>query len=214
MTPSGVLTSFPWAVSPYSFSPGFPRAINRLTRVAGVHPLRSEKLLEKSRMKNIVKTAAALALLAGASQAFAAEVTDTIQVTATINSACTIDSAADLVFPATDTTTLASAAQTATADIAVTCSNGTAVQVGLSGGTSGDVNARVLTHTDGTSTLTYGLFTDAGLTTNWGNTPGNDTQDYASDGTTQTLTIHGQLDAQTAPIIGDYSDTVTVTVTY
>src|SRR5690606_34681334 len=73
--------------------------INRLTRVAGVRPLRSEQLLEKSRMKNIVKTAAALALLAGASQAFAAEVTDTIQVTATINSACTIDSAADLVFP-------------------------------------------------------------------------------------------------------------------
>lgn len=149
---------------------------------------------------------AAIALPLASSDA--ATATATIAVTATVLSFCTL-AAAPLAFG-----TYSSAAVTATTTLSVTCTSGTPYNVGLDAGvgTGATVAARKMTFT--TSTLTYGLYSDAGHTTVWGNTIGTNTVTGTGTGLLQSLTVYGQIPGAQFVAPGAYVDTVTATITY
>lgn len=67
--------------------------------------------------------------------------------------------------------------------------------------------------TGGGATVNYALYRDAGFTQNWGNTTGTDTTAGTGSGAVQTVTVYGQVPAQTTPAAA-YADTVAVTITY
>ncbi len=62
--------------------------------------------------------------------------------------------------------------------------------------------------------INYGLFQNAALTTNFGNTVNTDTLAGTGVGTAQTITVYGQVPAQASPAPGSYADVVNVTVTF
>jgi spore coat protein U-like protein len=156
-------------------------------------------------------TAGILLALAGAAQA--ATKTATFNVSATVVDNCTI-SAGALNLGTFDGTNNLTANSTST----VRCSNGTDYTVDLSAGSSGSFANRTLTN--GSNSLVYNLYTAGDYQTVWGN--GQNGTGRASDigegmGNPITHTVHGRLLAsqnQGAIDAGDYSDTITATITY
>jgi spore coat protein U-like protein len=101
----------------------------------------------------------------------------------------------------------------ATTTFTVQCTNGTGYNVGLNAGSSGgSIATRLMAN--GPASVSYRMYSDAGRTTNWGNTVATDTLAGTGNGSAQTLTIYGRVPIQTTPAAGSYSDTVTITVTY
>jgi len=154
-------------------------------------------------------------LLIASGTAGAATKTTTFGVSAVVNPNCLV-SAQPLAFGGYDGT----AAKTGTSDITVRCSAGTTYSVGLSSG--GGTFAQRLLSGSGVNKLQYNLFTTVGATTIWGDGT-NSTSTVPGTGagmaaaSTQTHTVFGQLPDnafnQGAPS-GNYTDTITVTVTY
>ena len=109
-------------------------------------------------------------------------------------------------------------AQTTSSSISVNCTNTTPFNIGLSagGGAGATVTNRVMT--SGTNTLNYSLYQDTGHASVWGNTVGTDTVAAAglgmASGNAIVKTVYGQIPLQPNAIPGNYSDTVTVTVSY
>ncbi len=146
-----------------------------------------------------------------------AQSTQALDVTATVPSVCVID------VPGTDTTL---AFDLSTLDVAVTdftssanfswrCSLSTVIAISIDTGGSGSfVNRNMAGPGPG---LNYNLYTDATLTTVWGDgTGGSSVVDETGLGMTTvgTSVIEGRVllaDAQVAAV-GAYSDTVTVTL--
>ncbi|MBD3828781.1 MAG: spore coat U domain-containing protein [Stenotrophomonas sp.] len=146
-------------------------------------------------------------LMPGAAQA--ATATTTFQVTATVLATCQV-SATPLAFG-----NYAGSQTDATSTISVTCTNGTAYNVGLDAGTAdgATVTTRKMTGPGG-ALLGYALYSDSARITNWGNTVGTDTVTGTGTGLAQTLTVYGRIPAGSMPTPGAYADTITVTVTY
>lgn len=143
--------------------------------------------------------------------ALAATVTNTMPVTITIQNACNVSSVAPTTLNFGTQGPLASAVNQ-TSTITVTCTSGAPYNIGLDGGGSGNINARVMKN--GTNTVGYQLYSNAGMTTVWGNTVGTNTVTGTGTGSAQAFTVYGQVPAQTTPPAGAYTDTVNVTVTY
>ena len=96
----------------------------------------------------------------------------------------------------------------------VTCSNTTPYNVGLSAGSgSGSTGTtRFMSGTGGnTATVAFNLFQTAGATL-WGDTQGTNTVGGVGNGNAQTLTVYGQVPAQTTPMPDTYRSTITATV--
>lgn len=147
--------------------------------------------------------------------ASAATATATFNVSLTIQANCTI-SANPLSFGTTGV--LASAVNQQTT-LSVTCTNTTTYNVGLDpGSVSGSsVSSRPLAGTaSGNTSTTVGfqLYQNAGHSTPWGNTVGTDTVSGTGNGTAQTLTVYGQVPAQTTPQPDTYQTTITATITF
>jgi spore coat protein U-like protein len=105
-------------------------------------------------------------------------------------------------------------AVTANTTLSVTCTNTTPYNVGLSSGTGtgSSGTTRYMSGTGAnTSTVAFNLFQTAGAT-QWGNTQGTDTKSGTGSGTAQTLTVYGQIPAQTTPQPDAYKSTITATV--
>lgn len=140
--------------------------------------------------------------------------TSTFTVTLTIQAGCSITSA-PLSF---GTVSSLSTALTATTTLAVTCTNTTPYNVGLSAGTTtgSTTSARLLAGaTSGnTTTVGFGLYQDTQHTTNWGSTQGTDTVSGTGNGTAQSLTVYGQVptSAGAIPRPDTYSTSITATV--
>jgi len=163
---------------------------------------------------NKLALAATFVLLSAGAQA--ATSTNTFNVSTNVTASCAV-SGADLTFADIDPLANASTATDGTSTISVTCSNTTPYNIGLSagGGAGSTVSTRKMTHTDGTSTLGYALYSDSGRTTNWGETVDTDTVAGTGTGAVQNLTVYGQIaSGQQTAKVGAYSDIVTVTVTY
>jgi len=152
----------------------------------------------------------AICLLAGVSpnHAQATTVTTTIAVSATVLSFCSI-SATALAFGNYSTT-----AVSGTATVTGTCTTGTTYNVGLSAGTGTGATVTTRYMTNGSNTLGYSLYQDAGHANVWGTTIGTNTVLSTGTGLAQTFTVYGLIPASEYVAPGSYTDTVTATITY
>jgi spore coat protein U-like protein len=153
---------------------------------------------------------AALALLTcfcNMPSAHAAQTTTTFSVTATVTATCSV-SASTLAFG-----NYAGNQTDGATTITVTCTNTTPYEVGLNDG----VNTPTRRMKDaGSNYLTYDLYTDSGRSTRWGEIGdvGGTSVHGTGDGTPQTLDVYGRIPANQNPPAGNYTDTVTVTLSY
>jgi spore coat protein U-like protein len=97
-------------------------------------------------------------------------------------------------------------------ELEVTCTSGSAYTVSLAR-QAGAMPLGSWEMTNGSETVTYGLYTDAARTDLWGDLPSDHVSGTGS-GAVQTLDVYGRIPPQTTPSAGSYSDTVVVTVTY
>lgn len=159
--------------------------------------------------------AAAIAVAGLAVQPFqtaqAGTATTTMGVKITIPNACDSTVAAtDMDFGAPTGPLTAAIDKTST--ITVTCTKDATFSIGLDGGGSGDTTARVMSDGNG-NTVGYQLYSESTRTTVWGNVAGSMPSETGT-GTSQGITVYGEVPAQNTPPAGDYSDTVAVTVTF
>ena len=165
-------------------------------------------------LKQTIGTISAAVLLAVAGTAAAVTKTDNMQVSATVAKNCFIN-APDLnlgTFEGDNNLTVNST-------ISVRCTSGTIFNVDLSTGAGTYANR---TMSNGTDTLSYNLYTDAGYTTVWGDGTGttgrgSGTGTGMAIGNAQSLIVYGRLlaSANTGAVgAGTYTDTITATITY
>jgi spore coat protein U-like protein len=101
-------------------------------------------------------------------------------------------------------------------DITVTCSNGTQYEIILSSGLYWDGSSRNMRNPPDDVNVPYDLYSDAGLTTPWGNYSDNEfggVSDTGS-GSAQSHTVYGEARNSNNAPPGAFSDTVEVTVSY
>jgi len=135
--------------------------------------------------------------------------TGTFSVTATVAASCTL-SAAALGFG-----TYSGAQITVNSTVSVTCTNTTPYNVGLNAGTATGATVTNRSMTGPSSALlNYTLYSNSGLTTNWGNTVGTNTVAGTGSGSAQSLTVYGKIPAKQYVRPGSYADTITATITY
>jgi spore coat protein U-like protein len=167
--------------------------------------------LVKSALHAAVLGFMALGLISTSAVAQANPATTTFAVTAVVQKDCIV-SAGALGFG-----NYIGAAVNASSTITVTCTSGTSYTVGLNAGlyTGGSVTNRqmgpVATPTAGG--LNYSLLTGSYTGTNWGNTSGSWVSG-SGNGAAQPLTVYGVLPAGQYAAPGNYTDTITATVTY
>ena len=157
--------------------------------------------------------AASLIVVAIASPevASAGTATTTMPVSMTITAGCTVTATA-LAF---GTQSTLGTATTASSTLGVTCTNTTPYNVGLDqgGGSGATTTTRKMTGPS-SAIINYGLYQNSALTTNFGNTVGTNTVAGTGVGTAQTISVYGQVPAQTSPAPGSYADVINVTVTF
>ncbi len=102
-----------------------------------------------------------------------------------------------------------------TANVSVTCSNGTPYNIGFNAGTGSGASVTTRKMTAATSTAVLNYTIKKPDTTNWGNTAGNDTYAGIGTGISQSIVATLQLAAGQSTQSPDiYTDTITVTVNY
>lgn len=133
-----------------------------------------------------------------------------INVSASVAAKCTLGTATNMQFG--NVSGLLNTTSNATTLVRVTCTNRAAFQVGLDNGINALSGQRRMS--SGTGYVLYDLYTDNLGTQRWGNTLNTDTAGGTGSGAQQTLTVYGFVRTQPAVQAGNYSDTITVTVTY
>jgi len=162
--------------------------------------------------KNALKLASALVCAAVLTPvAIAATTTTTFTVTATVLSVCSV-AATNLAFGNYDASS--GTANDASSTVTVTCTPSETYDVGLDAGTGSGATVAVRRMTNGGNTLDYSLYQDAGRTTVWGQTIGTNTQAGTGNGSGQAFTVYGRIPTAQYVAAGNYSDTITATVTY
>lgn len=146
---------------------------------------------------------------------WAGTATGTLSVTANVVDTCTVAATGNLLAFGAYTGAL----NNTNGSLSLTCTDGDTYTVALNIGTGSGATFtnRVLTNPSPAGTLNYNIYTTAGRTVVWGDGTGT-TATVAGTGTgaLQTLTVFGQIPAgQTATVTpGNYTDTVTITVTF
>ena len=144
-------------------------------------------------------------------EAFAATVSTNFTVQIVIQADCQIVTANMLDFGTTGALTADVDAQTS---VQVQCTNSTPYNVGLNAGSTAGGTIATRKMESGGATVDYRMYSNAGRTTNWGDTVGADAVPGTGNGSPQTLTIYGRVPVQTTPAPSTYTDQVTITVTY
>jgi spore coat protein U-like protein len=162
----------------------------------------------KSYKKSCTAVMIALVGLGVTGVGYAATATTTFNVTATVPAICTV-SATTLAFG-----TYTGTQTDSTNAISVTCTNTTPYNVGLDAGSAPGATVTTRKMQSGANLLAYAIYSDAGRTTNWGNTVGTDTVAGTGNGSAQAITAYGRIPAGAYPTPASYSDTITATVTY
>jgi spore coat protein U-like protein len=158
------------------------------------------------RLSLVAGAIAGLSFASGAAQA-QTTVTDTFDVLITINAFCAITSPTDLDFGA-NTLLNANVDQTSTFD--VQCTNTTPYDIGLDQGLNFSGSRRM--DDGGGNFVSYALYSNAGRTTVWDD--GANLVNATGTGSVVTHTVYGRVPPQTTPAPGNYTDTVTIEVTY
>lgn len=155
----------------------------------------------------LATTCLAVALLA--SPAAAGSTTAQFDVTLTIQAGCEVTGPNDLDF---GTHSFIDTAITATTTFSIRCSSGTTGIIALDGGSGSSPLISRRTMENGAEDVEYNLYTAENSL--WGDGTTGSTVTHSGTGSATTLTIYGQVPAQTAPTTGVYSDTITMTVTF
>jgi len=135
-----------------------------------------------------------------------------LNVQATVQKNCTIN-ATNLAFPSQG---LLNHVVTANGTITVRCTNNNAFSVALNGGSvANNVAARKMKHQTAADTVSYQLYQDSNYATIWGDSvTGGTPLTNTGTGANQQFTVYGRVPVQTTPRPGNYSDTVTATITF
>jgi spore coat protein U-like protein len=104
----------------------------------------------------------------------------------------------------------------------VQCTNTTPYSIGLNNGINASGSQRRVQVGATGNYLNYGLYTDAAYSNAWvattsatSCTAGVSTCSLGTGtGSNQNITVYGRIPPQTAPIVGTFTDTVVVTVTF
>jgi spore coat protein U-like protein len=163
------------------------------------------------RTRFIYAAAGLAACTAAAGGAEASSASGSLPVSLTIQGACSLQSAANLGFGAQ---TSVGANLYATSVIGVTCTNSTPYTVGLSAGTGSGATVAARMMMNGSASIPYAIYQDAGHSQVWGVTSGVDTQAGTGTGLIQSFTAYGEVPPVSNPLAGSYSDTISVTVSY
>lgn len=170
--------------------------------------------MSQLKLATTLLSVAAATLFAGS--AVAGTASTNLGVTASVSDNCII-STADVAFGAYDPIVAnAASARNGTGTVTITCTTDASAVVTLglgandNGGTAADPARRL---SDGTNFLDYTLSSDAGRTTEWGNTAGTGVADTGT-GVASAHTVYGSIDAAQNVPQGSYSDTVLATVTF
>jgi spore coat protein U-like protein len=100
-----------------------------------------------------------------------------------------------------------------TGSLSVTCTAGTAYNVGLDDGhQAAGPTGRAMAL--GAHTVGYGLYRDAARSLVWGSTVGTNTAGGTGTGSAQPLAVYARVPPQATPPAGAYADIIVVTVTY
>ena len=134
-----------------------------------------------------------------------------LSVSGTLSTGCTV-SADPLAF---GTVHSLDTAITANTYVNVTCTNASSytISLGMGNGTSTTATNRHMSDGSG-HILSYGIYQNSALTTEWGDTLNTNTQAGTGTGSVQNVAAYGKLNVQSMPPSGNYSDSVIVTVTY
>ncbi len=171
------------------------------------------RAVHTSKPRNILAVLAAAACLAAPGLAHADSTTDTFTVSAHVVSSCEVI-ANDLDFG--DYNPVVAANVDAATTLSVTCTNGTDYNIGmnLGDGAGASTATRYMVDAGAAHALSYTLYQNAARTTLWGTTVGTNTRAGAGTGSAATIDVYGRIPmSQTAPS-GNYSDTITVSVTW
>lgn len=159
-------------------------------------------------MKYLILPSVLLVALSGA-QALAADATTDFEVRVTITSTCNVG-----VVQATDVDfgSVASSDSnvTATGQLQVMCTSGTAYNVALDQGDNASGGSRRMAGSG--NFVPYGLYHTAGTTQPWTDLPA-EVHSATGTGSTQQISVYGILPTANFPA-GAYVDTVTATLTY
>jgi spore coat protein U-like protein len=132
-------------------------------------------------------------------------------VNATVVNNCLI-SATNIAFTSTG---VLSSALNASGAITARCTNGDAYRIAISSGSSGNVAARQMQRSGGGGTVNYQLYTDSAHTSAWGDgTAGTTMATGTGSGNAVSINVYGRVPAQSTPMPGSYSDTITATITF
>jgi spore coat protein U-like protein len=163
-------------------------------------------------MLNFRVAAAALLVLIPA-PALAGTASGSLGVSATVTASCSV-STTPVAFGNVDI--LAGSAIDNSGALSVTCTNGTnwTATAGLGNGSGANFTTRRMTA--GSDLLDYNLYTSAARVTVWGDgTSSTGTLTGTGTGSAQNVAVYGRIAAsQTTAAIGDYADTVAVTISY
>jgi spore coat protein U-like protein len=132
---------------------------------------------------------------------------DSVTINMNVVTSCTV-SASALNFG----TYTSSSASDVNTTVSVLCSFGTAYNVGLDAGLGAGATVANRKVTSGANLLNYSLYQDAARTVVWGNTNGSNTLSGTGSGVTQALTVYGRVFSGQSAALGNYQDTITVTV--
>jgi spore coat protein U-like protein len=171
--------------------------------------------------KRLTSVTTALALAAAASiglASFSAQATTktaTFQVSLSVVSDCAI-SASPLAFGSANSA-LATVAIDQNTSLSVTCTSGTSYSVSLDKGsvTGSLVTGRLLTGSgSNTSTVQYQLYSNAGLSTIFGDSTGGAPVSGTGTGSAVSIPVYGVVPAQPIPVVDTYTSMETATITF
>ena len=173
--------------------------------------------LNQSKLKLAIVSAMLLGTAAITAPAYALD--GSLSVSASIGTACTI-STTTLAFSSYDAVGAnASADLLAQGGVTSTCSIGSSGHIKMGqglhaeeGSSDGTPLRRMVHSTNGTSFLSYRVYSDSARGDVWENTTG---VAYTGTGISQALTVYGSVtQAQTDAIVGSYQDTLVVAINY
>lgn len=165
-------------------------------------------------LKQILMGATAIAVCAlTPATAHADSTTDTFVVSAHVVSSCEVV-ADDLSFG--DYNPVTAANVDAATTLSVTCTNGTGYNVGLNlgGGAGASTATRYMVDGGAAHSLGYTLYQNAGRTTLWGTSVGSNTRAGTGTGSAATINVYGRIPMNQTVPSGNYSDTITVSVSW
>ena len=98
--------------------------------------------------------------------------------------------------------------------LSINCPSGDTYRILLSAGQGSGASSTVRKMTNGSYTLSYGLYQDSARTTNWGNSTGTGYIQGTGTGSAQTYYVYPQLTSGQQVPPGTYTDTISVSTNY